>query len=92
MNHDKMTLVIASFVIAGALAGVASAIVLQQALAFRHHHVFVLGTPGSSVDGANGVKGANGANGLSAPGFNGPSSNGSNGTSANGNNTNGANG
>jgi hypothetical protein len=94
MNHGK-TLVIASIVVAGVLTGVASATLLQQVLAFRHHHVFVLGTPGSSVGGANGIKGGNGANGPSAPGLNGLSANGSNDTSANGsngNNTNGANG
>ena len=60
MNHDKMTLVIASIVFAGALTGVASAILLQQALAFRHHHMFILGIPGTSVNVANGVEGANG--------------------------------
>ena len=76
MNHDKMTMVIASIVFTGALTGVASAMLLQQTLAFRHHHVFVLEIPGTSVNGANGVKGTNGT-----------SSNG-----ANGNNTNGANG
>lgn len=79
MNHYKLTLVIASIVFAGALTGVASAMLLQQAIAFRHHHVFVLGIPGTSVNGANGVKGANGANGTSSNG-------------ANGNNTNGATG
>ena len=79
MNHDKMTLVIASIVFAGTLTGVASAILLQQALAFRHHHVLILGIPGTSVNVANGVKGANGVNGTSSNG-------------ANGNNTNGANG
>ena len=95
MNHGKMTLIIASIVVVGALTGVASAMLLQQVLAFRHHHVLVLGTPGSSVGGANGIKGGNGANGPSAPGLNGRGANGSNGTSANGangNNTNGANG
>jgi len=79
MNYDKMTLVIASIVFAGALTGVASAILLQQALAFRHHHVLILGIPGTSVNVANGVKGANGVNGTSSNG-------------ANGNNTNSANG
>ena len=79
MNYDKMTLVIASIVFAGALTGVASAILLQQALAFRHHHVFILGIPGTSVNVANGVEVANGVNGTSS---NGP----------NRNNTNGANG
>ena len=100
MNHGKMTLIIASIVVVGALTGVASAMLLQQVLALRHHHVFVLGTPGSSVGGANGIKGGNGANGPSAPGVNGNnadgvSGNNDNGTSANGandNNTNGANG
>src|SRR6266704_3817244 len=100
MNHGKMTLIIASIVVVGALTGVASAMLLQQVLAFRHHHVFVLGTPGSSVGGANGIKGGNGATGPSAPGVNGNnadgfSGNNDKGTSANGandNNTNGANG
>lgn len=92
MNHSKMTLIIASIVVAGALTGVVFAILLQQALAFRHHHVFVLGTPGISVDGANGVKGANGANGPSTPGANGNNANGVSGNNDNGMNANGANG
>jgi hypothetical protein len=100
MNHGKMTLIIASIVVVGAVTGVASAMLLQQALAFRHHNVFVLGNPGSSVGGVNGIKGGNGANGPSASGVNGNNAdgvggnndNGMNANGANGNNTNGANG
>lgn len=81
MNHGKTTLVFASIVVAGALTGVASAILLHQV-------VFVIDTHGTSVHGANGVKvvgGANGvkvvegANGPGAPAVNGTRSNGANG-------------
>jgi hypothetical protein len=81
MNHSKTTLAIASIVVAGVLTGVALAILLQQSLVYRHQHVFALGTPGISVDGANGVKGLNGANGV-----NGNNANGANGISVNGSN------
>jgi len=50
MNHSKTTLAIALIIVAGALTGVALAILLQQALAYRHQHVYALGTPGTSVD------------------------------------------
>ncbi|MFZ0510142.1 MAG: hypothetical protein WAM14_00935 [Candidatus Nitrosopolaris sp.] len=71
VNHGKTTLVFASIVVAGALTGVALAILLQQSLAFRHQDVFALGTHETSVHGVNGVKGANGANGGTANGANG---------------------
>jgi hypothetical protein len=71
MNHGKTTLAIALVVVAGALTGVALAILLQQALAYRHHHVYVLATPGTSVDGANGVEGVNGASGVDGNNANG---------------------
>jgi hypothetical protein len=71
MNHGKTTLAIALVVVAGALTGVALAILLQQALAYRHKHVYVLATPGTSVDGANGVKGVNGASGVDGNNANG---------------------
>jgi hypothetical protein len=79
MNHGKMTLTIASIMVAGALTGVALAILLQQALSYRHQHVYALGTPGTSVDDANGANGASGVNGNNANGANGISSHGSNG-------------
>jgi hypothetical protein len=71
MNHGKTTLAIALVVVAGALTGVALAILLQQALAYRHHHVYVLATPGTSVDDANGVEGVNGASGVDGNNANG---------------------
>ena len=71
MNHGKTTLAIALVVFAGALTGVALAILLHQALAYRHQHVYVLATPGTSVDGANGVKGVNGASGVDGNNANG---------------------
>jgi len=52
--------------VAGALTGVALAILLQQSLAYRHQHVYGLGTPGTSVDGANGANGALGVSGNNA--------------------------
>ena len=64
MNHSKTTLAIASIMVAGALTGVALAILLQQAFAHRHQPLYALGTPRISVDGANGVKGLNGASGV----------------------------
>jgi hypothetical protein len=64
MNRSKSTLAIASIMVAGALTGVALAILLQQGLPYRHQHVYGLGTPGTSVDGANGANGANGALGV----------------------------
>ena len=85
MNHSKTTLAIALIIVAGALTGVALAILLQQALAYRHQHVYALGTPGTSVDGANDVKGVNGVNGASGV-------NGNNGNAANGISTHGPNG
>jgi hypothetical protein len=66
MNHSKTTLTIASIMVAGALTGVALAILLQQALPYRHQHVYALGTPGTSVDGANGANGALGVSGNNA--------------------------
>jgi hypothetical protein len=71
MNHGKTTLAIALVVVAGALTGVALAILLQQALAYRHHHVYVLATPGTSFDGANGVEGVNVASGVDGNNANG---------------------
>ncbi len=65
MNHSKTTLAIALIIVAGALTGVALAILLQQALAYRHQHVYALGTPGISVDGVST------ANGISTHGHNG---------------------
>ena len=79
MNHSKTTLAIASIVVAGALTGVALAILLQQALAHRNQHVYALGTPGTSVDGANGVIGVNGASGANGNNANGISTHGHNG-------------
>jgi hypothetical protein len=69
MNRSKTTLAIASFMVAGALTGVALAILLQQSLAYRHQHVYSLGTPGTSVDGANGALGVNGNNPNAAIGI-----------------------
>lgn len=66
MNNSKTTLAIASIIAVGALTGVALAILLQQALADRHQHVYALGTPGTSVDGANGANNASGVNGNNA--------------------------
>jgi hypothetical protein len=66
MNHSKTTLAIALIIVAGALTGVALAILLQQALAYRHQHVYALGTPATSVDGvstANGIS-THGPNGI----------------------------
>ena len=76
MNHSRTTLAVASIMVAGALTGVALAILLQQSLAYRHQHVYGLGTPGTSVDGANGALGVNGNNanaaiGISSHGLNG---------------------
>jgi hypothetical protein len=76
MNHGKTTLAIALVVVAGALTGVALAILLQQSLPYRHQHVYDLGTPGTSVDGASGALGVNGNNakaaiGISSHGLNG---------------------
>jgi hypothetical protein len=62
MNRSKTTLAIASIMVAGALTGIALAILLQQSLPYRHQHVYGLGTPGTSVDGANGANGALGVN------------------------------
>jgi len=77
MNRSKTTLAIASFMVAGALTGVVVAILLQQSLPYRHQHVYALGTPGTSVDGANGALGvnsnnANAAIGIISHGPNGP--------------------
>ena len=69
MNRSKTTLAIASFMVAGALTGVALAILLQQSLPYRHQHVYGLGTPGTSVDGANGALGVNGNNANAAIGI-----------------------
>ena len=66
MNRSKTTLAIASIMVAGALTGVALAILLQQSLPYRHQHVYGHGTLGTSVDGANGVNGALGVNGNNA--------------------------
>ena len=70
MNRSKTTLAIASFMVAGALTGVALAILLQQSLPYRHQHVYSLGTPGTSVDGANAYAlGVNGNNANAAIGI-----------------------
>lgn len=66
MNRSKTTLTIASIMVAGALTGAALAMLLQQALPYRHQHVYGLGSPGTSVDGANGANGALGVNGNNA--------------------------
>ncbi len=79
MNHSNTTLAVASIIAAGALTGVALAILLQEALPYRHQHVYALGIPGTSVDGANGANGASGVNGNNANGANGISSHGPNG-------------
>lgn len=79
MNRSKKTLAIASIMVAGALTGVALAILLQQALPYRHQHVYGLGTPGTSVDGANGALGVNGDNANAAIGISSHGPNGLNG-------------
>ena len=79
MNRSKSTLAIASIMVAGALTGVALAILLQQGLPYRHQQVYGLGTPGTSVDGANGANGALGVNGNNANAAIGISSHGHNG-------------
>ena len=84
MNHGKTTLVFASIVVAGALTGVALAILLQQFLEYRHNDVFVIGNHETSVHGANDVKGVKGANGLGAFGVSETSSNDANGGTPNG--------
>jgi len=58
MNHGKTTLIFASIVVAGALTGVALALLLQQLLVYRYQDMPVIGTRGTSVEGANGAKGA----------------------------------
>ena len=61
MNHGKTTLIFASIVVAGALTGVALALLLQQLLVYRHQDMPVIGTRGTSVECANGAKGVKGA-------------------------------
>jgi hypothetical protein len=61
MIHGKTSLIFASIVVAGALTGVALAILLQQLLVYRHQDMLVIGTRGSSVEGADGAKGVKGA-------------------------------
>jgi hypothetical protein len=47
--------------VAGALTGVALALLLQQLLVYRHQDMPVIITRGASVEGANGAKGVKGA-------------------------------
>jgi hypothetical protein len=61
MDHCKTTLIFASIVVAGALTGVALALLLQQLLVYRHQDMPVIITRGASVEGANGAKGVKGA-------------------------------
>ena len=78
MNHSKTTLAIASIMVTGALTGVALAILLQQALPYKHQ-MFCSWYPGTSVDGANGANGALDVNGNNANAAIGISSHGPNG-------------
>jgi hypothetical protein len=55
MNHCKTTLIFGSIVVAGALTGVALAILLQQFLEDREKDVSVIGTHGNSIHGKNDV-------------------------------------
>jgi hypothetical protein len=79
MNHSRTTLAFASIMVAGTVTGVALAILLQQALATGRQHGYALGTPGTSVDAANGGNGASGVNGNNANGADGISARGPNG-------------
>jgi len=61
MNHSKTTLLLGSIVVAGALTGVALAILLKQFLEDREMDLSVIGTHGNSVHGKkDGVKSAYG--------------------------------
>lgn len=84
MNYGKTTLIFGSIVVAGALTGVALAILLQQFLEYRHKDAFIIGTHGNSVRGVNDVKGVKGVNGPSVLGVSETSSNGANGGATNG--------
>lgn len=64
MNHGKTTLLFGSIVVAGALMGVALAILLKQFLDDREKDLSVIDTLGNSVPGKNGV--VKGTYGLSA--------------------------
>jgi hypothetical protein len=55
MNHGKTTLLFGSIVVAGALTGVALAILLKQLLDDREKDLSVIGTLGNSVPGKNDV-------------------------------------
>jgi len=53
MNHGKTTLLFCSIVVAGALTGVALAILLKQFIEDREKDLSVIGTLGNSVHGKN---------------------------------------
>lgn len=55
MNHGKTTLLFGSIVIAGALTGVALAILLKQFLEDTEKDLSIIGTHGNSVHGKNHV-------------------------------------
>jgi hypothetical protein len=55
MNHGKTNLIFGSIVVAGALTGVALAILLKQVLEDREKDLFVIGTHDNSVNGRNDV-------------------------------------
>jgi len=55
MNHGKTTLLLGSIVVAGALTGVALAILLKQYLDDREKDLYIIGTLGNSVPGKNDV-------------------------------------
>jgi len=55
MNHSKTTLLFGSIVVAGALTGLALAILLKQFLEDREMDLWVIGTQGNSVHGKNDV-------------------------------------
>ena len=66
MNHSKTTLLLGSIVVAGALTGVALAILLKQFLEDRGMDLSVIGTHGNSVHGKkDGVKSAYGPSAFS---------------------------